>query len=301
MKPTRLLRWYPRTWRERYGEELLALIQDTLDDGRPTWRLRLSVAWGGLRERGHQVGQAAKATVKGPAGPDKVMILIAGLLFAYLPLTLTASPLPARGWQVPAAFDAVLAAVALTGAVVLLGGLAGLPALVRFVRAGGWPTIRRRVVWAAGATVVAGGGVAGVAIVTGSHLSAQLNVSWPYLAALFAAGLAVAAAMGLWATAAAATARHLTLAPRVRTAQLMIGAIIPSAFTATIGALAFWWSVTQNPLWLIAVPVDLGAAIVGAQLRLRVAARKGRRLRAAASGRTTINLSAERTNGRHRA
>ena len=61
MKPARLLRWYPRAWRERYGEELLALIQDTLDEGRPTWRLRLSVAWGGLRERGHQARNPSKA------------------------------------------------------------------------------------------------------------------------------------------------------------------------------------------------------------------------------------------------
>jgi hypothetical protein len=60
MKPARLLRWYPRAWRERYGEELLALIQDTLDEGRPTWRLRFSVAWGGLRERGHQTRGAVR-------------------------------------------------------------------------------------------------------------------------------------------------------------------------------------------------------------------------------------------------
>jgi hypothetical protein len=33
MKPASLLRWYPRAWRERYGEELLALVQDTLDEG----------------------------------------------------------------------------------------------------------------------------------------------------------------------------------------------------------------------------------------------------------------------------
>ena len=48
MKPASLLRWYPRAWRDRYGEELLALIQDTLDEGHPAWRLRLGVARGGL-------------------------------------------------------------------------------------------------------------------------------------------------------------------------------------------------------------------------------------------------------------
>jgi hypothetical protein len=51
MKPANLLRWYPRAWRERYGGELAALIQDNLDEGRPAWRLRLSVIGGGLRER----------------------------------------------------------------------------------------------------------------------------------------------------------------------------------------------------------------------------------------------------------
>ena len=40
MKPASLLRWYPRVWRERYGSELVALIQDNLNEGRPAWRLR---------------------------------------------------------------------------------------------------------------------------------------------------------------------------------------------------------------------------------------------------------------------
>ena len=52
MRPARLLRWYPRAWRERYGEELLALIQDTLDEGRPTWRLRLGVVRGNILGKG---------------------------------------------------------------------------------------------------------------------------------------------------------------------------------------------------------------------------------------------------------
>ncbi len=49
MKPAdaaarKLLRWYPRAWRERYGEEFLAMVEDSLAGGRPTWRLRLGVA-----------------------------------------------------------------------------------------------------------------------------------------------------------------------------------------------------------------------------------------------------------------
>lgn len=55
------------------------------------------------------------------------------------------------------------AAVALIGALVLDAGLAALPALVRFLRAGGraggWRKIRRRVGWAVGVTGVVGGGL----------------------------------------------------------------------------------------------------------------------------------------------
>jgi hypothetical protein len=56
MKPrdqdgAKLLRWYPRTWRERYGEEFLAMVEDSLGGRRPGWRLRLNVARAGLREQ----------------------------------------------------------------------------------------------------------------------------------------------------------------------------------------------------------------------------------------------------------
>ena len=299
MKPANLLRWYPRTWRERYGEELLALIQDTVEDGGPTWRLRLSVAWGGLRERVHQARRAGKTVVKwlirpGPSG----QIVVAGTIIALLPENLSE---PARGWQAVAAFEAVLAVVALTGAVVLADGLAALPALVRFLRAGGWSKIRRRVTWAAGATVVAGGGLAGIAFVASSRPSAQLDASWVYLAGWLATGTAVAVAIGLWATAAAGTARHLTLGPQVRAVQLVLGAVAAVLVTVVIATLNFWWAVTQAPPWLGAGLVMLALASVDAWRRIPRAVREGRRLRAAASGATIVNPSAQRTHGRHRA
>jgi hypothetical protein len=301
MKAARLLRWYPRAWRERYGEELLALIQDTLDEGRPTWRLRLGVVRGGLRERAHQARQAVGAAIKRPSGLDLwAKMLAAGTIVAILPQNLSESPPPARGWQAVAAFDALLAAVALTGAVVVASGLAALPALVRFLRAGGWPKIRRRVVWAAGATVVAGGALAGLVLAAGSRSPAQVNVSYAYLAGFLTTGLAITAAIGLWAIAAAAMARHLTLDPRLRAVQLVLVAVTPAAVTVVLVTLNLWWSATQSPVWLVAVLVFLGSASVDAWRRIPRAVRRGRRLRAAAGG-PTINPSAQRTHGRHRA
>ena len=191
---------------------------------------------GGLRERFRQARHATAASLTSSAWHNRWgTIMLAGLICGFLAGDLT-SPLSAapRGWQ-GVALDAVLAAVAVTGAVVLADGLLALPALVRFLRAGGWPKIRRRAGWAAGAT---------------------------------------------------ATARHLTLAPRVRAAQLVLGAIIPTAVSTMLITLALWWSATQDSVTMLVLAVaNLAAASAGTPVKIRRAVRRGRRLRSAASGR----------------
>ena len=286
MKPANLLRWYPRAWRERYGEELLALIQDTLDEGRPTWRLRLGVIWGGLRERGHQAGRAVRAADKWRTGADRGAMFVAGAILPSVPEISRNRRLGARMAD-GGGLDGVLAAVALTGAVVLASGLTALPALIRFFRAGGWPKIRRRIMKAAGATVVAGGALAGLVRGSGSRSPAQLNTSWVFVLRLLATGLAIAVAIGLWAIAATATARHLTLVPRVRAAQLVLGAVTPIMVTVMLATLDLWWSATQSSPcgWSRAWSARPGER--AAWQRIQRAVRRGRRLRAAASGRTT--------------
>jgi len=301
MKPASLLRWYPRAWRDRYGEELLALIQDTLDEGHPAWRLSLGVARGGLRERGRQARHAAAASVRRRVGPDRWgTVLIAGLVCAVGSGQLASAPLPARAWQA-VALGALLTTVAVTAAMVLLGGLVALPALVRFVRAGGWPKIRRRVGWAAGATAVAGGGLAALVLAAGARSPAQVNAWGAYWTWLLVAGLALAIAIGLWAAAATAAARHLTLTARVRAFHLVLGAIIPNAVSMVVVTLGIWWWATQSSVTLLVLAVtNLALAGVLAPKKIGRAIRWGRRLQAAASGATIINPSAQRTHGRHR-
>jgi hypothetical protein len=300
MKPARLLRWYPRAWRERYGQELLVLIQDTLDDGRPTWRLRLGVIWGGLRERGHQAGRAVRAADKWRTGVDRWSLFVTGVVLASVPEAVRGSPSQARGWPAAAA-DGVLAAVALTGVVVLASGLTALPALIRFLRAGGWPKVRRRIMKAAGATVVAGGVLAGVSAVSGSRSLAQLNTSWVFAFGNLAAALVIAVTIGLWAGAAVATARHLTLAPRVRAAQLILGTVTTIMLMVMFVSLILWWSAAQSSVVLLVIGlVNLALGSVLVPQTVSRAVRKGRRLRAA-GGKMTVNPSAQRTHGRHRA
>jgi hypothetical protein len=201
----KLLRWYPSAWRERYGEEFLALIQDTLDGRRPTWRLRLSVARAGLRERAHQAVRTGRQAVNSRTVVMRWLgSLLAGSALAAIPDYLRESPPSARAWQTAAAFDTFLAVLALTGAAVLAGGLAALPAVLGFLRAGGWPKIRRRVAWAAGASVVAGGGLAGLVVVSDSRSFSQLSTWGGYWVGFGATSLALVITIGLWAAAASA-------------------------------------------------------------------------------------------------
>ena len=48
----RLIRWYPPTWRARYGAEFVALLEDTHGMSDVPWRERLAIAKSGSVERG---------------------------------------------------------------------------------------------------------------------------------------------------------------------------------------------------------------------------------------------------------
>jgi hypothetical protein len=300
VKAARLLRWYPRAWRERYGEELLALIQDTLDEGRPTWRLRLGVVRGGLRERVHQAVRAGTAAAK-RTSTGWLITVVAAMILGGLPWELKASLPPARAWQKTAAFDALVGAFAVTGVVVLASGLVAAPAFIAFLREGGWQQIRRRVAWAAGATVAAGGGPAGLFLAERSMSSAQVNHSWAYGIGVVATTAALVVASGLWASAITATAKHLKLATRARAAQPLLAAVTLSAAQAILPANLIWLAATQSSLpWLVVGVTDLALVGFVTPRSIGRAVRQSRRLRVA-SGQMTVNRSAQQTHGRHRA
>jgi hypothetical protein len=300
MKAGRLLRWYPRAWRERYGQELLALIQDTLDDGRPTWRLRLGVVRGGLRERVHQAVRAGTAAAK-RTSTGWLITIVAAMILGSLPWNLKASLPPARAWQRTAAFDALVGAFAVTGVVVLASGLVAAPAFIAFLREGGWQQIRRRVAWAAGATVAAGGGLAGLFLAERSMSSAQVNHSWAYGIGVVATTAALVVASGLWASAVTATAKHLKLATRARAAQPLLAAVTLTAAQVILPANLILLAATQSSLpWLVVGVTNLALVGFVTPRFIGRAVRQSRRLRVA-SGKMTVNRSPQRTHGRHQA
>jgi hypothetical protein len=47
----RVLRWYPAAWRRRYGEELIAMLDDTHGEDELPRRVRISLVGSGVVER----------------------------------------------------------------------------------------------------------------------------------------------------------------------------------------------------------------------------------------------------------
>ena len=262
------------------------MVEDSLDGRRPTWRLRLGVAWAGLRERGHRArlaGQRAAPPMLSALTGRWWTFFVAGYVFAILPYEFKAPSGAAQGWRVTAALAALVAVAVLGGVGVLASALVALPAFGRFLRAGGWRQIRRRVAWAAGATAAAGSGLAALVLVQGSLTYDQLSGSGVFFLGAVVTGLLLAAAFGLWANAAKATARHLDLAVRVRVGEMLLAAVTATAVLAMLPFTLFLTSATQSSLFqLLLGVVALATQSVVATSRIRRALRRGRRLRAAA-------------------
>jgi hypothetical protein len=278
----KLLGWYPRKWRERYGEELLAMIEDTLDGRRPTLRLRMSVAWGGLRERGNQARKtlAGSAAVKRlSAGSTVAAASLPALVACQVPALFRQSPPQAEAGLATAAEAALIASGVLAAVCVLAGGLAALPTFGRFVRAGGWPRVRCRAAWAGGLTAAAAGGLAWLVVVPRAENPDKLYGSLSYVLVLTATTLMLVAALCLWTAAAVATARQLRLPLRVRAVEKVLAAVLLTTVLLLVPAELIWTGALQpsTPLILNGLAV-LASGLVSAPNRIKLAVRRSRRL-----------------------
>jgi hypothetical protein len=93
----RLLRWYPRDWRARYGEEFEAVLMSSLSDGKDGLRLSLDVAREGVAARLESagfVGRTAPALERARASVMTVFVAILGFLTSAAVLLFYS-----KGWQ----------------------------------------------------------------------------------------------------------------------------------------------------------------------------------------------------------
>jgi len=278
----RLLRWYPAAWRERYGDELVALMEDELGGRDTSIRFRLSIALAGLRERAHGagiVGRGASAAERARAGALLVLcawttFVVAGASFAKLSEHFDAAvPRASRGLP-GGAYRQVQIVSVVAAALLVVAGCCVLPAFMRFVRRGGWSLIARAV-WQATVSSAA----LAVAIVPlaawAHHLSyGQRNgTDAAYSAAVVAAAALLVAVLGLWTRAAVVAGRRLELGRGVLAAvsSLAIG-VAASMVAMTVGT-AIWWAVMAEhaPWFLHGTPAGSGGSPFNPQLAATMA------------------------------
>lgn len=89
----RLIRWYPRTWRDRYGEEFAELLGAELDEQPRNWQRDIDVRLHGLRARLSAAG-LGRVPVRDPAAVES-MHLVAILAFGAAVLSLWSQVLAA--------------------------------------------------------------------------------------------------------------------------------------------------------------------------------------------------------------
>ena len=182
-----LLLAYPHRWRERYGDELLVLLE-----AQPlTWRDRVNVLRSGLGERLR------------PSSPAPLRVLWAWSLFVIGGMAFQKT---SEHWQVvvpsgdrgipTAAFDIIQAAAVVASIAVLAAVALALPAFVSDLRNGGWTVLRRPILAASATTAMAAAAL--IALALGHSVGA---------AAVFIAFALVT--LIAWTQAAAAAARRL--------------------------------------------------------------------------------------------
>ena len=247
----RVLRWYPAKWRERYGEELAALLEDTYGPGPVPLRCRASLARAGILERlrgprrtrdddGYRQRVRSGALLVLCAW---AVFIVAGAGFAKFTEHWDMAT-PAGERRVPAgAYGAVQWAAFLGTVIVLASAVLCLPALLGLVRRGGWADIRRpvtRAVVASAATVLGGVVVAAWA----HHLPARGRNGgvWPFVAVGTTWVVMIVASLALCAAAVVAVVRRLHLGGSTLRAQGVLALAMTTIMVVVTAGTVTWWA-----------------------------------------------------------
>ena len=263
------LRWYPRSWRARYGDELTALLDDEYGRSAPA-RIRLSLVSAGLRQRAMQSGLAGDGVPAADGVRTGALVIlgawvafvVAGASFAKfsehfdeaLPRSLGAHHVP------DLAFTVLQAMAGAASVLVLAGALLAAPAFVRFLRAGGGVSVRGHFLRALTSTVVTIA-VTVPLVVWANHLpSHQTNGGIHWSGVLFLAWTSlIVITLTLWTVLAVTSARRIELSRAVLTAEAILAAAVALAMVTMVIATAVWWGAmaTDAPAFLSASPAGL--------------------------------------------
>ncbi len=257
-----MLRWYPAGWRDRYGDEFAAMIEDDLEGKPPSVGFRWSIARAGIGERlrgAGLVGDSLPPAERVRGGAFTVLcafalFVIPGAGFAKISEHWDQSIAPGSR-HLPAVSFNLLASVAGGCAVaVTLGALAVLPTFLRFLRDGAWPAIRRRVIWAVAATLATGATTVALAVWARHLTYHQRNTGFGWYQLLFVVfAILFAATIATWTATAIAATRHLTLGSgQLKVAGALAIAVAVCMPIMTAAAAVWWGSIATTAPWFLA-------------------------------------------------
>ena len=249
-----VLRWYPAPWRNRYGDELVALLEDTYEGAPIPLRSRLSLVRAGSVERlNHRgIGPSGRPLERVRSGSLLVLcawaaMVVAGSAFAKTSEHWDAST-PRADRSLPAAGYVAVQWAALVGSVVVATAAAlCLPPFLRRMRQGGWAQVRRPILRAVAFTTATG--LAGLGAVLWAHhlTEPQRNgADWRYSMVAVLGAVLVAATVASWVAAAVDTVVTLRIPVRTLRACASLALLLTLAMVVVFGGTVTWW-------WSVAV------------------------------------------------
>ncbi len=291
----RLVRYYPASWRGRYGDELEALLEDTYGDRPIPLRQRASLLRAALVEHARASGLSPDASRSARVRAGSLLVLcawavfmVAGAAFAkYLEHWDLAIAGGAR--RIPAdAVTAVTWAGVLAVALVATGALALAVPVARSVRSEGWGTLGRMV--RAAVILVAIALVATGAVILFAHsrtVTARSGGGWIDLGVGGAWVITLLGALGACTRAAVAAAGRVELRGALLRAEVTSALGVFVCMVVVLVGTATWWAcvalhaprflhTSLGPLRMwgsVAPPVMVG--ITGAMLAALLAAAAG--------------------------
>lgn len=243
------LRWYPMAWRVRYGEELVALMEDTYGDRQPTLRDRAGVARAGLGERLTTFGFASGDPETRTRGGALLVLcgwaffVVGGIGFAKFAEHWDAAT-PLNQQRLPAdAYNLVAWAAGAAAVILGIAGLVSLPTLLRFIRSGAWTSVRRPVARAAAVTLATA--LWGFGVILWAHRLTPAQRNGQALSYGIGGGLLavlVVSTIALWTGAAVATAPRIPWPARILRVEGRLALGMTAAMAAVLGGTVAWWA-----------------------------------------------------------
>jgi hypothetical protein len=249
--PRKLLRWYPPDWRRRYGEELLALLEDETADQPLTVGRSAAVAVAGLRQRWSAAlgGWDGSPAAQARAGSLLVLcgwtvLVLGGIAFQRVSEHFASAVSPSAREGAQAAFDAVVVLAVVGSVLVATAAVVALPTWVASLRHDGVGPLARPVITALVLTTV--GLAAGEVLVQWGHRLSDVqrnggNTAYS-VTALFLAAL-TAAVLGQWTRVAVIVARRLRLSTRTLLIEARLAQALAAAMGLIVLAAGVWWAV----------------------------------------------------------